>query len=54
MSAAPIINEQYASDETHRGECVISAKGFLDAIMPTLTTEEDKQATVAATVDAFV
>ena len=51
---APIIDEQYNKDMDRWGQCVAAAKAYLEAVIPTLKTEEEIQATVALVVEELV
>lgn len=51
---APIIDEQYNKDLDRWGQCVAAAKGYLEAVIPTLKTPEEIEAAVALAVEELV
>lgn len=51
---APIIDEQYAKDDSRWGQCVAATEAYLKGIIPTLGSEEEIQTTVATTVEELV
>lgn len=50
----PIISEQYSNDDSRWGQCIAAAKSYLDALIPTLQTEAERQEVVAIAVDELV